>query len=424
MWAPVDLNALPTNKDYIHAKLAITQRERELADALLAPAQNQTRITNLEKDIYARRAWIAPIRKLGFDVLSLIFELCSKSEWSAPLKIGAISRSWRAVVLNTPRAWSIIDLRYLEDTDAVNTYLHRSGTYPIHARILNVSDALKHFPNILSRLLCVYINDTSGSENSVFPCLRWLTIRVHQPVHFFQTSRFPALRHLVYWSYAAIPETSTIFKHFPPLKTLKVNTMEGEYWNNMLKACSATLVALTLSDFCDSQYTCIIELPKLIFLRIYRADAAHASPSGWPLELVTPALQSYVEIYSEYSAYLGDGPIHKDLGTITHLRLSHMIPLSCCGQLRRLQIATTEDVLSLILVELATDNIICPDLEAIEVHLSHTASVDADTIALTTPEMTKLRERPFQITFHSRLRDDFPGFPVEECDSDMPCTWL
>ncbi|KIM28518.1 hypothetical protein M408DRAFT_23575 [Serendipita vermifera MAFF 305830] len=416
MWAPADLNALPTNEDYINAKTAILEMENELADALLALAQIQIRIANLEKDIYERRAWIAPIRKLGFDVLSLIFERCSEGEWNAPLKIGAVSRGWRTVVLNTPYAWSIIDLEYLKDIDAVDTYLRRSGTSPIHARILY--DAQERLRNISNRISCAFIWFTLESENLIFPCLRRLRIGNNPPAQYFKSSRFPALRHLVYTGHLHYMETddsSSHFEDFPLLETLATHTMPERRLSILLRTCSSTLVTLSLAYVFDSQDTCTIKLPSLIFLRIHRGEARSWE---WPLNLVTPALQSYIETDDLQSH---DGTIHKSLENVTNLRLSRMPPLSKCIQLRRLQIATRDELVYPILKELAVDKNFCPNLEAIEVHLAPGAPVNKDEITLMTLEITKMRERPFQVNFHPHLRDDLPGFPVELCDSGMPC---
>ncbi|KIM20472.1 hypothetical protein M408DRAFT_30333 [Serendipita vermifera MAFF 305830] len=417
MWTPADINAHPTKEDYINAKLAIIERETELADALLALAQAQIRVANLENDIRERQAWIAPIRKLGFDVLSLIFERCSEGEWHAPLRIGAVSRTWRAVVLHSPRAWSIIDLRYLKDANAVNTYLHRSRTCLIHARI--PQRGLGTVLQISNRVSCASVSFHQALLGLTFPNLRRLKVGNNPLPQFFERGRFPALRHLICSDSLYDPDlfaASSSFEGFPPLNTLEINTMRGRTFNDMLKACSASLVTLTVSYAHLPQDKCIINLPNLICLCIHRASARTHS---WPVVLVTPALRSYVEMDTTYP---DEGPIHKALGTVTHLRLSRMPPLSECGQLTRLQIANRDELVYPALIELAANKTICPDLEAIEVHLPHGAPVDADAVVIKTLEITTSRERPFQITFHPRLRDDFPGFPVKLCDSGMPCS--
>jgi hypothetical protein len=91
MWPPPDITVLPTSQEVIDAKLAIETVKAQLNDALLALAQAQLRVDEINKELFERNAWIAPVRFLSFDVLSLIFEFCGEDDWRTPLPISEVS---------------------------------------------------------------------------------------------------------------------------------------------------------------------------------------------------------------------------------------------------------------------------------------------------------------------------------------------
>src|ERR1700687_2688338 len=109
MWTPADITALPTAQDLIEAKSALKEVEIELKDALLALEKAQLRVDRIRQNLRERTAWIAPVRKLSSDVLSLIFEFCAEDNWRTPLRISGVSRQWRDIALATPRAWAFLD---------------------------------------------------------------------------------------------------------------------------------------------------------------------------------------------------------------------------------------------------------------------------------------------------------------------------
>jgi hypothetical protein len=191
MWTPVDITALPTARDLIYAQAAIKDVEIELKDALLALEQAQLRVARIKQNLWERRAWIAPIRKLTSDALSLIFEFCGKDDWRTPLLISEVSRSWREIVLATPRAWAFLCLHDFEiKHQLIYRFFSRSGHCPLH---IYLSLATGYPAQILSgvekRLKCLstYMID-NYMEGRVFPILERLTLG---QVHGEQTDMSP-----------------------------------------------------------------------------------------------------------------------------------------------------------------------------------------------------------------------------------------
>jgi len=135
MWTPADITALPTAQDLIDAQSAIKEVEIELKDALLALEQAKLRVNRIRQNLWERRAWIAPIRRLNSDVLSLVFEFCGEYRWKTPLRIAGVSRHWRDLVLATPRAWAFLDVHkcYEDgDTQLIRHFFKHSAPQPLH----------------------------------------------------------------------------------------------------------------------------------------------------------------------------------------------------------------------------------------------------------------------------------------------------
>ena len=112
----LNFTLLPTESDAIRVNNEIRATERQLK--------------HLERHLKMLKAWIAPIRRLNTDILSLIFEMCGEDYWKTPLRIAATSRDWRNLVLATPRAWEFLLVRECKDIKTIKLFLERSN--PLH----------------------------------------------------------------------------------------------------------------------------------------------------------------------------------------------------------------------------------------------------------------------------------------------------
>jgi len=152
---------------------------------------------------------------LPSEVLATIFEEHAKCEWRAPAIDQRVCRFWRQIVLNTPRAWSYLEISHCKinrpNLRKLQSWLNRSGAVPLHIRVgiaiayeggvngRSISDLLSNHHTRIASLRMV-----SGSrylfEDREFPCLRLLDIadwylwyKVSPTIHF---RSFPKLRSL------------------------------------------------------------------------------------------------------------------------------------------------------------------------------------------------------------------------------------
>jgi hypothetical protein len=132
MLGKLDFALLPTERDVIRVKNDICTTEQRLMYALLGPISAQKMVVQLEREVEMMRAWIAPIRRVNTDILSLIFEICCEDDWKTPLRIAATSRDWRNLVLAPPRAWEFLPVRKRHDIKMIKLFLERSHPRPLH----------------------------------------------------------------------------------------------------------------------------------------------------------------------------------------------------------------------------------------------------------------------------------------------------
>lgn len=102
---------LPSATEIEHTRLQIQQDQRKiksLEDDLEAARQLMTKldenIKSLNQGIDNKRAFIAPIRSLPFEVLGEVMKCCAVNQ--SPWLLTSICRTWRQCALGTPRLWS------------------------------------------------------------------------------------------------------------------------------------------------------------------------------------------------------------------------------------------------------------------------------------------------------------------------------
>jgi hypothetical protein len=224
--APADITVLPTERELTNAKLGIEAVEVQLNDALFVLAQAQLRVDEIKKELFERKAWIAPVRYLSFDVLSLIFEFCGEDDWRTPLLISEVSRHWREVVLATPRAWAFPRLKdFKSHHQMIHRFFSRSGHCPLHIDLpLSMDDPRRIFSSVEKRLKCLsaHVNN-EDVEGRVFPILDRLTLR-HAPntqidISCLNDIRFPSLRHLLCETNSISGSSGATRCASPPLQT-------------------------------------------------------------------------------------------------------------------------------------------------------------------------------------------------------------
>jgi len=105
----------------------------------------EPRIIHLGQPLAEQKADIAPVGVATFDVLSFIFEICAETDWRSALWIGCVSRHWRSVVLQTPRAWRLFDFSIC-NSDCRDAYFERSGQCGLHIALTIPNDTAQLVP--------------------------------------------------------------------------------------------------------------------------------------------------------------------------------------------------------------------------------------------------------------------------------------
>jgi hypothetical protein len=127
MWSPADKSALPSNVDKIQARIEIQRVNGEIEETEMQLAQTQLRLDILKRELAEREAWLAPIRTISHDELTIVFNVCAEMDWIAPMRLATVCRAWRNAVLANPRAWSQIHPKSTRALKLIPLYLERSG---------------------------------------------------------------------------------------------------------------------------------------------------------------------------------------------------------------------------------------------------------------------------------------------------------
>ncbi|KAK1227780.1 hypothetical protein PQX77_009206 [Marasmius sp. AFHP31] len=151
----LDTNYVPSKEEFdeIHAILHAPEEEIRRIDEEMS--RLQTRRDILQQFVSRHRNLVSPFRRLPGELWAEIFTHCLPDDYlpvrstaEAPLALTAICRSWREVVLNTPRLWTSLHL-YLPNPsrsspsddfvsllnlmkEGYELWLKRSGSLPLY----------------------------------------------------------------------------------------------------------------------------------------------------------------------------------------------------------------------------------------------------------------------------------------------------
>src|ERR1700743_2438196 len=88
---------------------------------------------NPGRHAHERKGAACPVEQLNFDIMSIIFVMCGEADWTAPIRLSSVSRSWRACILDVPRAWATINLNNdSQNANVVKMYFERSAPCLLH----------------------------------------------------------------------------------------------------------------------------------------------------------------------------------------------------------------------------------------------------------------------------------------------------
>ncbi|KIJ29229.1 hypothetical protein M422DRAFT_37033 [Sphaerobolus stellatus SS14] len=133
--SPVDVVRV---EEHVHHMELKRQCIRPAVDALHMTLGNLTdQYNELGREIAVARASIAPIRNLPLEMLSMIFEFCTRFDINAPFTLVRICRKWR-MAAKSPQVWSriVVDLDdpYAEERTAY--FLKKSRNAPLDVELV------------------------------------------------------------------------------------------------------------------------------------------------------------------------------------------------------------------------------------------------------------------------------------------------
>ncbi|KIM27029.1 hypothetical protein M408DRAFT_172821 [Serendipita vermifera MAFF 305830] len=400
-----------------------------------------------------------PIEKLSFDPLSLMFEFCAEAEWQAPLRIGAVCKTWRQTVIESPRAWCSVDVRRGDAACLLSLYSSRCGQRPLHVAAhgdalqkikaqrpdysafqqFAIEAAMRNGPDadlaaayqptewIARKIRCMSLSNLLSTRHVIaYPSLNRLRItRVKPDVQLSDIGcqRFPALRHLetvgalYHDEDDPLPEPSQL----PLLETLKVTANHNLAWVALVKHCSESLVSLSIiirGQNYPVEDVSEICFPQLQCLQI--TTTGTGAERSWRLTFKTPCLVSYIEINESGPV---DQLLHDDVSSITHLRLNQSkLPTNAqLPELRILQLEATAQPFGEITPSLESHAI--KRLERVEVRIHDPVPVHSSDIGLSLDEQHKGTGLSWEFCLTAeKWSSDLPGAIPYSCGLGMSCS--
>ncbi|KIM26457.1 hypothetical protein M408DRAFT_25416 [Serendipita vermifera MAFF 305830] len=304
----------------------------------------------LNDNIATLKAWIAPIKQLPFDVLTLVFIEATNQDRLAPLTIELVCTTWRSYILKTHRAWSYVSVGERFNPAITLKYLVRSEPFPVHLDIVRssveiVDQVSHHISEYASRIRTLEIDANSyrsrGWRMSSLKCLRffgrvtpeiffgklnWGELKVEYlkitPLEFGASSRPLIRQHLTHLLHLVI-EDQRHYKYS---------------WVMFVEECSMTLktleIRLTGSTFYNRRPP---QLPSLERLEVEVNGIRDYK--RWPFNATTPLLRWYKEMRHPDPNLLDPVVFHTGTEHVLHLQMDVVPQLERYPRLRCLHLS-------------------------------------------------------------------------------------
>jgi F-box-like len=389
---PAAWHTIPSPEENRQTKKSILQLEIQLEQEITSDEKTKLRIAKLKEELEQRRAWIAPIRKIPFEILSEIFKMCARLEQLAPVTIAAVSQQWRSIILATPRAWSYIfpsDFKTKATgielpTRLLPTFLERSDPCLLHVALpwrrhcchcdeceLSDYETDCTCPSISTifeharRIECLVVSYKWIKKRGPFPNLTNLILTGDDTDGYSSTldlSKFPRLYKLDIGNAPGVNyriDLSKVENH--QLRHLSISVDYQDTWVKILNFFADVLETLEFTGNPEEDlvsYTRKFEFPNLE--RLYVIDISTCESV---LEIIAPNLAYY-----RYSSEQGNLRIVHRGGTnrLVQLRTDFILPWHEYGHLRVLQLDLPPDSDERMLDQLEQDSDICPHLQSMQ----------------------------------------------------------
>ncbi|KIM21909.1 hypothetical protein M408DRAFT_333176 [Serendipita vermifera MAFF 305830] len=328
--------------------------------------------------IQEQKAYTTPIHRIPYDILSVILlDLCHEDSFT-PLRLQAVCRSWRDILLGTPLAWARIPVTaHLNNPyDLTCTYLERSLNLPLHLRferlLITDSRIIEKLRESADRVRCLQGRHWRIAE-VIYPPLRFSNLEKLSISGELGHSRddnlgakwdmgmFPKLTSLdISWSdeHLELFSTST---EFPPLIELVVACHNTAPLDIILNKCSQSLRSVHV-DFrhtppvVENGQKALQVFPNLRYLN-HGFNRRPPRKSPWPFTGLAPNLEFY------YEEGIVAPPF--DISAVTALGIDEQQDLSKFSKLKMLYIAGKPSLALDVVRDLNERPWLCPELRQI-----------------------------------------------------------
>ncbi|KAJ7796603.1 hypothetical protein B0H14DRAFT_3887489 [Mycena olivaceomarginata] len=454
--AQLGTNYCPKDEEVLEIKSHLvepTQRLRRL-DEMIADLQKTIDKLVEERDglgIYvdAHKALISPARRLPLDIVQEIFVAClpthrncvmSASE--APVLLGRICSSWRALSLTTPRLWAnlhivepprgrygssdtLVDEKVMQRLDTMKMWLGRSGQCPL-------SISLQSGPDYESPPATPTTSHSKSGEllQELIPFVgRWQHILIRTPsfildeiahltpadvpmlesVAFYPQQNQFLLRSLDWENFGMLSgprltNFSTRGNSFTPQilplhwQQLTALAIEGPAWETVMDQRS------DIANTCSVQPASNLQMDKLPFLHTLELDLGTV-PSSLPSRLLLPQLRELTlhgrtdehHIAPFFNASTRLETLNIDSNSFTKTSLLERLPLD-------------DDVLVVLTPAPELSTVCCPSLETLAINFSSLISDEAllrfVTQRMASPSGSEPTLKRVDVQFNRRMTSD------------------
>lgn len=344
MWKIPNENAFPSKEEILTTRSTICDLETKLIEARQTLMQAQRAVDLLEEELLHQKNWISPVRRITYDLLSIVFLRSCEEDWKALFSLGGVCRLWRQTVLSSPRIWSLIHLERITAKEAVPVIIQRGGSWPIHLTLGKdfKSEFIEELTKSPQRIKCLVTDCRHWSILSRgFSNLTKLVIidgfiPAAASMMLLDAETFPNLRCLrvraLFDSTISLPFPIT----FPPIEEFSVETHVHGLVAGIIRRLAPELTRLCyvcrgphigLLDPNPDGDPEALDFPKLIHLSIVDV---RAQPGHWPFIARTPLLQVYGE-HQEFFRHRYNQ--HKDTKSVKTLLFGKDIDMSLFPEL-------------------------------------------------------------------------------------------
>lgn len=365
-WEPEDKYAFPSTEAQVLARDTIGLIQTELSTVGdLLPASQAYFLLLLHK-LEQTWAWIAPVRRIPFEILSTIFVMAAEQDWKAPLYIGSVCHSWRDVLLSTPQAWAFLDLRGSPKAKTILSFIRRSGHSLLHFAMPD-QRGYEYCVYIVSmvteRVQCLVISQLAiGLLLEEFRNLTRLSVDLPTtkiPLDHLHVSRLPNLRYFDGSFTKAGSLIEVAAQDFPPIENMVVNTDVESAWLDAIRLCMRSLTGLHIMiGYTGTQLpTKPILLPKVKHLAI-GSRGNRLLGRHWTFRAKTPVLETYSFDFED-----DKHSIELDLENVTHLQCWHSVPLDIYPKIRYIRVFGAKFEGLKVIDQLRREHTLCATLE-------------------------------------------------------------